>query len=173
MKILDTERLTLRTIGAADAPFYLERVNEPSWIRHIGDRNLHTLAQARAALAAGPEAMQAERGFSLYLVERRADGAAMGMCGLIKRDTLPDVDIGYAFLPRFWGQGYAHEAAAAVVTHARETVKLARLLGITGPDNESSNRLLRKLGFRFEGVVELSPGNGATNLYACDFAKPV
>lgn len=166
MIILETERLRLRTIGPDDAPFYLTLVNEPAWIRHIGDRNLHTLEAAREAILNGPVAAHAKLGFSLYVCERKLDGAPLGLCGLIKRDTLPDVDIGYAFLEVFRGQGYAREAARAVLAYARDVLSLPRLAAITGPDNNISNHMLRSLGFQLVGPVRLTPEAGVTNLYS-------
>jgi RimJ/RimL family protein N-acetyltransferase len=165
--VAETARLRLRTIVIDDAPFYLELVNDPAFIEHIGDRGLRTLEDARRALVEGPITMQREYGHSLYLVERKIDGAAIGMCGLIKRDTLEDVDIGYAFLPAFRGCGYAFEAAQAVLAHAA-TLGIVRLAAITSPANVASNQLLRKLGLRFQRVVHLMPDGQESNLYLCD-----
>jgi RimJ/RimL family protein N-acetyltransferase len=173
MKILDTERLTLRTLDADDAPFYLELVNQPSFLKFIGDKGVRTVEAARQAIADGPQAMQRERGHSLYLVQRRSDGAPLGMCGLIKRDSLPGVDIGYALMPEFWGQGYAHEAAAAVLAHGRDSVGLDRLMAITSPQNQSSIGLLLKLGLRFVEFTHLPPDQRPTNIYQIDFARAV
>ncbi len=169
MKILDTERLTLRTISVDDAPFYLTLINDPSWIKNIGDRGTRTLEAAREAILNGAVAMQQQRGFSLYLIERKDGMVPIGICGLIKRATLQDVDIGYAFLPQFWGQGYAYESASAVMQYANTTLGLQRLAGITSPENGSSNRLLRKLGFHFEQFTHLSDDDPGTNLYGYDF----
>lgn len=169
MLIADTARLTLRTLEPGDAAFYLALVNDPAWIANIGDRDIHDLDAARAAIEAGPRTSQRTHGFSFYLVERRDDGAPIGICGLVKRETLPDADIGYAFLPAYWGQGYAWEAAAAVVEHAERDLGLACLLGITSPDNLASNRLLAKLGLRLEGLIAMPPEGRATNLYRRDF----
>jgi RimJ/RimL family protein N-acetyltransferase len=169
MLILQTERLNLRTVSVDDAPFYLGLLNEPSWIQNIGDRNVRTLEQARQAILDGPVAMQAERGHSLYVVERKDDQVPMGLCGLIKRDSLVDVDIGYAFKPAYWGQGYAFEAAQAVLHYAKDSVGLKRLAAITSPENGSSNRLLRKLGFQFEKLTSFEPKGTDTNLYGFDF----
>jgi RimJ/RimL family protein N-acetyltransferase len=168
MHILDTERLSLRTLAPEDAPFYLEVVNVPAFIEYIGDRGIHTIDAARKAITEGPMAMQAALGHSLLLVQLKADGTPIGMCGLIKRDTLPEVDIGYAFLPRFGGQGYATEAAAAVLAYAR-TLGIRRVLAITSPGNAASNAVLRKIGMRFQEVVHLTPEDPGTLLHACDF----
>ena len=168
MDVLDTERLRLRTLALDDAPFYLVVVNDPAFIEYIGDRGIRTLDAARKAIAEGPMAMQAALGHSLCLVVRKQDGAPIGMCGLIKRDTLPEVDIGYAFLPQFRGQGYATEAAAGVLAYAG-TIGIRRLLAITSPGNAGSNAVLKKIGMRFEEVVRLTPEDTGTLLYSYDF----
>lgn len=169
MIIVETPRLLLRTAQLDDAPFYLELLNQPAWITNIGDRGVRTLDEARAALRFGPMLMQHEHGFSMYMVERKSDAAPLGMCGLIRRDILPDVDIGYAIAEQHCGHGYAFEAAAAVLAHARDTLGLRRLLGITSPANAASNHLLRKLGLRFEATTVLPGRDSATNLYGIDF----
>jgi RimJ/RimL family protein N-acetyltransferase len=169
MKILDTERLLLRTISLDDAPFYLALVNDPAFIEHIGDRGIRTLDAAREAIASGPIPMQATLGHSLYVVELKDGHTPIGMCGLIKRDTLRDVDIGYAFLPQYRGQGYAYEAAAAVFAYA-PTIGIKRLVAIASPANTGSIALLCKLGLRFQELTHLTPDDPGTNLYAVDFA---
>jgi RimJ/RimL family protein N-acetyltransferase len=171
MEILETERLRLRTLTLEDAPFYLEVVNVPAFIEYIGDRGIRTVDAARKAIAEGPVAMQAALGHSLYLVELKQDGAPIGMCGLIKRDTLPDVDIGYAFLPRFGGKGYATEAAAAVLAYA-PSIGIRRVLAITSPGNAGSNAVLKKIGMRFEELVHLTPEDTGTMLHSYDFPEP-
>ena len=172
MQIADTERLRLRTIEVSDAAFYLELLNTADFIAHIGDRKIRTLAQARESIRDGPLAMQAARGHSIYLVERKADGIPIGMSGLIKRDSLDDVDLGYAFLPAYFGKGYAHEAALAVLEHARLRIGLARVVAITAPGNEASSKVLAKLGMRFDKMVHLTPADTGTRLYVIDLATP-
>jgi RimJ/RimL family protein N-acetyltransferase len=167
--ILDTERLRLRTLEPDDAAVYLNVVNVPAFIEYIGDRGIRTIDAARKAIAEGPVAMQHTLGHSLYLVERKDDGAAIGMCGLIKRESLPDVDIGYAFLPEYGGKGYATEAAAGVLAYAA-SIGLRRLLAITSPGNDASNAVLKKIGMRFDKMVYLSPEDPGTLLYCYDFA---
>ena len=166
--ILDTERLRLRTLALDDAPFYLEVVNTPGFIEFIGDRGIRTVDAAREAIAGGPMAMQESLGHSLYLVERKEDGAPIGMCGLIKRDSLADVDIGYAFLPEFGGKGYATEAAAGVLAYA-PSVGIRRLVAITSPGNDASDAVLRRIGMRFEKLVYLTPEDTGTQLFFYDF----
>lgn len=164
--MIETKRLSLRPLTIEDAAFYLRLVNEPSFIENIGDKGVRDLEGARAALLAGPIAMQADLGYSLWMVTRKEDGAAIGLCGLIKRDTLPDTDIGYAYLPAYWGQGYAWEAASAVMAFGRDVVGLPRLVGIVSPSNIASSALLKKLGMHY---VERLATEKATDLYRIEF----
>jgi RimJ/RimL family protein N-acetyltransferase len=166
MIVLQTERLILRRLTLDDAAFILELVNEPSWLQFIGDRGVRNLEDARNYLVKGPLAGYDRVGFGLYLVESKDSGVPMGMCGLIKRDTLPDVDIGFAFFPRFWGQGYAYEAAAAVLAYGRKTLGLKRIVAITDPDNHSSIKLLERLGLKFEQLIQLSGDSMKLKLFA-------
>lgn len=166
MTVLETGRLALREFSAADADLVLRLVNEPSFLRYIGDRGVRTLDDARKYIADGPVAGYARDGHGLMRVERKADGAALGMCGLLKRDTLPEPDIGFSFFPEYWSQGYALEAAFAVMRHARETLAIGRILAITTRDNAPSMRLLGKLGFRFERMIVL--GKEELRLFASE-----
>lgn len=167
--ICETPRLRLRTVTPDDAAFYLELVNDPSWIANIGQRNLHTVEAARAALEAGPMAQFREHGYSLYIIERRSDGAPVGMAGLVRRDSLPGPDIGYAVRPAHWGQGYAWEATAAIVRHAQHVLGLRTLYGITSQQNQASINLLNKLGLRYERFSRLPLEGKETNIYRKDF----
>lgn len=168
LDVLRTERLRLRLAGRGDAAFYLELVNDPDFIAHIGDRGLRTLEAAARAIEEGPVAMQRARGHSLYVVELK-EGMPIGLSGLIKRDTLDHVDIGYAFLRAHRGRGYAFEAARAVAAHARR-LGVERLAAIVDPDNAASIALLRKLGMRFERHAELAPGQPGVDVYLMDLA---
>jgi [ribosomal protein S5]-alanine N-acetyltransferase len=166
-EVLRTERLRMRWFdptSEADQRFIIELVNDPDWIAHIGQRNVSTCEQAEAFLRKGPTGMCEQLGFGLYLVERLADGVSVGMCGLIKRDTLPDIDIGYAFLPIARGQGFAREAAAAVLAWGREVLGLKRVVAIVTPSNGPSLRLLTSLGFADEGTVQMPPDNETLRL---------
>jgi RimJ/RimL family protein N-acetyltransferase len=164
--VLETARLALREFDAHDAEFVLRLVNEPSFLRYIGDRGVRTLDDARKYIADGPVAGYARDGHGLMRVERKSDGASLGMCGLLKRDALPEPDIGFSFFPEYWSQGYALEAASAVMRHARDTLAIGRILAITTRDNASSMRLLDKLGFRFERMVAL--GTEELRLFASE-----
>lgn len=165
MNVLQTQRLDLRQLVREDAPFILELVNEPSWLRFIGDRNVHSLEDAVGYIEKGPLESYAKNGFGLYLVVDRESGASAGLCGLIRRDVLPHVDIGFAFSPRFWGRGLAFEAASAVLAHGRDVLGLAPILAIVNPDNERSIALLEKLGMRFDRMFRLPPDEFDTRLY--------
>jgi RimJ/RimL family protein N-acetyltransferase len=168
MKILETERLLLRQFSGEDAAFILELLNEPSFIQNIGDRGVRTLEDAQAYLRNGPVASYAKNGFGLYLVCLKETNEPIGMCGLIKRETLDDVDIGYAFLPKFWSKGYAVESARAVKAYAKDVIGLKRLVAITDPANEGSIRVLEKLGLRFEKMVRLSADDIELKLFAAE-----
>jgi len=147
--IAETERLRLRPFHESDAPMVLELLNDPAWLRFIGDRKVRSLDDARdyvRKLSGGYE----RNGFGLYLVERKDDREPLGMCGLVKRDTLRDPDLGFAFLARHRGAGYAEEAARATLAHAKSDLGLPRLAAIATPDNERSARLLERLGFARE-----------------------
>ena len=168
MKILETERLVLRQFSLNDADFILRLLNEPSFIQNIGDRGVRTLEDARAYIMRVPIGSYERNGFGLYLVTLKESGESIGMCGLIKRDELEDVDIGYAFLPKYWSKGYAVEAALAVKEYARDVIGLKRLVAITDPENQGSIRVLEKIGLKFEKMVRLSEDDIELKLLAAD-----
>lgn len=168
MKVLETERLLLRQFSTDDADFILRLLNEPSFIQNIGDRGVRTLEDARSYILRVPVASYKKNGFGLYLVVLKETGASIGMCGLIKRETLEDVDIGYAFLPEYWSKGYAVEAAMAVKEYARDGIGLKRLVAITDPVNQASIRVLEKIGLRFEKMIRLSEDDIELKLLAAE-----
>ena len=165
MIVLETERLILRPLTTADSQFILTLLNEPSFLRYIGDKKVRTPEDAAQYILNGPVASYERHGFGLGMVELRDSHTPIGMCGLLKRDELSDPDIGFAFLPDFWNKGFAFEAAAAVLEDARERLGLERILAITTPDNESSIKLLQKLGMRFERVIKMSEDPEAEELF--------
>ena len=166
MKMLETERLILREIKASDDEFILELLNQPSFIKYIGDRNVRGLEQAREFIETRYRASYAEHGFGLYAVELKISDSkfrnpqsqipnpTIGICGFVKRDTLPNADIGFAFLPQFERKGYAFESANAVMKYGASVLGLKRVLAITTQDNESSGRLLEKLRFEFDKLID-------------------
>jgi RimJ/RimL family protein N-acetyltransferase len=166
MPVLRTARLSLRHFDRADAPFIFELLNEPSWLQHIGDKGIKTLRDAERYIQDGPVTMYTRLGFGLYLVELTGSGESVGMCGLIKRDTLEHVDLGFAFLSRFWGNGYACESAAAVVSYAKMRLGIDRIVAITAPTNQTSSKLLLKLGFTLERSITATGGGQELMLYS-------
>lgn len=165
---IETDRLILRPMTEEDAEFILELVNDPSFIQNIGDRKVRTLEDARAYITNGPVESYRKNGFGLYLVESKETGESMGMCGLIRRNTLNDVDIGYAFLPRYWSRGYAIESALAIRQQARDVIGLKRLVAVVDPQNLGSIRLLEKLGMKFERMVRLAEDDIDLKLFSVD-----
>lgn len=168
MRILETERLIVRQLTTEDAEFILKLLNDPSFIRNIGDRHVRTIDDACSYILKGPAASYAENGFGLYLVQLKETNESIGMCGLIKRDGLDDVDIGYALLPGYWSKGYAVECARATMAYARDIIGLKRLVAIVDPANESSIRLLEKLGLRYEKMVRLSADDIELKLFGTE-----
>lgn len=163
--IIETERLILRHLSADDAEFVLALLNEPSFIRYIGDKGVRNLEDARRYINDGPIKSYELNGFGLNLVQLKTNNTPIGICGVLKRDTLPDPDIGFAFLPSYWNQGYGLESAAAVMAHARETLGLGRILAITSPDNEASQKLLGKIGLRYRRLVKLTEDAAEVKLF--------
>lgn len=158
MPFCETQRLQLSHFTEIDAAFILRLLNEPSFIRHISDKNVRTLDDAVGYLRKGPMASVAIHGFGLGRVTRKDTGEAIGMCGLIQRPDFADVDIGYAFLPEHWGQGFAVEAVRGVLETAASVHGLQRVIAVVNPDNADSSRLLEKLGFVYEKMVRLAEG---------------
>lgn len=170
--MIDTPRLRLRRVTPQDDAFVLELLNEPAYKRNIGDRGLRTLDDARRYIGERFVASYETHGFGLYAVEPRGGGAPLGISGLVKRESLSDVDIGYAFLQRHWGCGYAVEAAQAVLRHAQHDIGLKRLVAITAPDNEGSMAVLRKIGLRYEKILQLPGIEGESAFFSLDLTAP-
>src|SRR5688572_22755093 len=168
MKVLETERLALRKLSPHDAEFILELLNEPSFLENIGDKGVRTSADAVRYIQDGPVASYERFGFGLYLVELKATGIPIGICGLLKRESLQDVDVGFAFLPRFWSKGYAVESAAAVIKHGRNALGIGRIVAITAPGNHGSIKVLEKIGLKFERLMKLSEGEPEIKFFVSD-----
>lgn len=169
MTLFETPRLGVRRLTLADAPFIAALLTEPLWIQHIGDRGVRTVADAEGYLRAGPLASYAEHGHGLYHVALRATGEPVGICGLLRRDTLDAPDLGYAMLARHHGRGYATEAARATLAHARHTLGIDRVLAITGLDHAASQRVLTNAGMRRAGTVD---GDPPLALFETDWGDP-
>jgi RimJ/RimL family protein N-acetyltransferase len=161
----ETSRLILRRLEFADAPFVVALLNEPSFIANIGDRGVRSIEDAHRYLCEGPMAMYQRHGFGLWHTSRKSDGKPVGMCGLLRRDILPDVDVGFAFLPAYWGQGFAYEAADATLRHGARKFGLERVIGVVSEGNEGSIRVLEKLGMSFERMYPMYAGEPQVRLY--------
>ena len=163
---LETRRLFLRRITADDAGLMLAVWNDPAFIEHVGDRGVRTEIEARKELEAGALRLFAEYGYGPYKMIRKDDTVALGICGLFKRDNLDDPDIGFAVLPEFCGNGYAAEAARAVVAHARDDLSIRNLTAIVSPGNQASIGLIEKLGLTFSDMITMPGEEKAIRLYA-------
>jgi RimJ/RimL family protein N-acetyltransferase len=166
--VLETARLVLREFADDDADFVVRLLNEPSWLRFIGDRGVRTPDDARRYLDEGPRRVQARHGYSLWCVVPRDAPGPVGMCGLVRRDALLDADLGFAFLPEAWGKGFAAEASRGVLAHARDVLGLRRVLAVTDPDNVASIRVLERVGMRREGTVRMPGDPLELSLFAVD-----
>jgi RimJ/RimL family protein N-acetyltransferase len=169
MKVLETDRLVLRWLNVDDAAFILELLNDPSFIRFIGDKGVRDSEAARNYILNGPVASYEKFGFGLNAVDLKEANIPIGICGILKRDTLPHPDIGFAFLPAYWNKGYAYEASAAVLEHAGKIPGIDQVLAITTPDNEASAKLLVKIGLRFDRLIKLSPDAHEVKLFSVEF----
>ena len=152
MKLLETERLQLQKITLADAPFYVKLFNSEGWLKYIGDRNVHTIADAEAYIEKNYLSSYEKHGYGSYTVQLKGTGETIGACGLYKRENLDDPDIGFAFLGKYLGKGYGFEAASAVVNYAQTTLGIKKLLGFTMENNVASIVLLQKLGLQKRGT---------------------
>jgi [ribosomal protein S5]-alanine N-acetyltransferase len=165
MTILKTDRLIVTTLTIAEAPFILELVNSPGWLQFIGDRRIKNIADAENYIINGPMGSYEKYGHGLYLVTLKENAATIGICGIIKRDTLQHADIGFALLPQYTGKGYAFEAASAVLQYAEKILGLKKIVAITLPANHRSVSLLTKLGLVFEKNISFPPNEEELMLF--------
>jgi RimJ/RimL family protein N-acetyltransferase len=172
MFVIETARLGLRRLDLDDASFILDLLNQESFIRHIGDKGVRNLDDARNYLVSGPLESYRRFGFGLYCLCLRAGGERIGICGLVKRETLADVDVGFALLPQYGGHGYATEAARAVLDYARAALGLGRIVGITAPENYASIAVLEKIGLRYERSVAVGADAHEVRLYGPSSTGP-
>ena len=163
--ILKTKRLVIRKFNLDDAAFIIQLMNSPGWLQFIGDRNMKTVDDAKNYLISGPLKSYEENGFGLWLVELISSKTPIGMCGLLKRETLEDIDIGYALLPEYVGQGYAFEMAEATLLYAKNQLNIKKVVAITDENNVNSIALLHKLGLRFDRKIEHADKTN-THLYS-------
>jgi len=164
--IVENPRLNIRELTVDDAEFIFGLVNEPSFLENIGDKGVRTLEDARQFILEGPWASHRERGYGQFLVELKEGGEAIGVCGLLYREALEVSDIGCAFLPEYWRQGIAYEAACAVMEYGRSTLGIEKIVGLTSEENVASIKALEKLGMSFERMVKMSDDDPGTALYS-------
>jgi RimJ/RimL family protein N-acetyltransferase len=164
--VLCTRRLALRGLETTDAGWIQQLFSDPDVIRYVGDRGLRSLEDAERYLLSGPIASYERRGFGLWRVELATTGEPCGIAGLVQRDYLPGPDLGFAFLPAYRSRGYATEAATAVLSYAQEVLGISRVLAITTPDNEVSQRILRRLGFEMQKTIRVSGDEAELSLFA-------
>jgi len=168
MRVLETKRLTLRYFSHDDAEFIVRLLNEPAFIEYIGDKGVRTVEEANQYLLNGPMDSYEQYGYGLNMVELKETGKPIGMCGLVRRENLDDVDIGYAFLEQHWSKGYARESAEAVLEHAQNTLGVDRVVAIVTPGNRSSIKLLEKIGLTFERMIQMSDDDDELECFVWD-----
>lgn len=166
MNLIETERLLLRNVCLDDAPFIVELVNDPAFIRFIGDKGVRTVEEAKTFLEQGILKSYRENGFGLYLTLQKSDHQPIGLSGLVRRPGLEHVDVGFAFLPAYCAMGYGTESARAVMAYAREELEIEQIVGITDQKNVASIGVLEKLGLRFERLICLPGSDEEIRLYS-------
>ncbi|MEO6346930.1 MAG: GNAT family N-acetyltransferase [Aquaticitalea sp.] len=155
MIIAQTNRLLIAKMTLKDAPFMLELLNTPNWLKHIGDRKVKTVEEAETYLKNGILKSYKESGFGFYKVLLKAkNNKIIGICGLVKREQFEDVDIGFAMLPEYERQGFGMEASLEIMKFAEQKLKLQRVIAITTQTNSNSIKLLEKLGLTYEKRIK-------------------
>ena len=162
---LETSRLQLRWLELGDAEFIYHLVNDPEWLRFIGDKRVSNLDDARTYIEEGPRAMYREQGFGLNRLALRDGDTPIGICGLLQRDSLADCDLGFALLPGYRSQGYAFEAACAILQYGFGELDKDRIVAIVSAGNQASIGLLTRLGFQREGKINMEPDRDPVDLY--------
>ena len=164
--VLQTQNLILVKLRKVDAPFILELVNSPGWLKYIGDRNVHSILEAEQYLQNGILKCYKEYGFGFWLVKDVIKNQKLGICGITKRESLDFPDIGFAFLPKYQSMGYGYEAAEATLKYVQENLRLEKIVAIANLENVASNTLLKKIGMRFEKVIYSQEANKELNFYS-------
>lgn len=164
MNVFQTQRLNIRKLRLSDAVFIYDLVNEPGWLKFIGDKGVNNLQAAETYILQILDSYR-KYGFGLYRVEKISSGEAVGICGLVKRDSLQDFDIGFALFEKFEGNGFAQESATAILQLAKDEFKLPRIAAICTRENYSSIRLIERLGFQFDSSVSIDPNGKPLQLF--------
>ncbi len=156
--MLETERLTLTWVQTTDADFILKLLNDSGFIQNIRDEGIKTLDQAKIHIGVRYIESYQRNGFGMYLVTLKSSGEHVGLCGIVKRESLDCPDIGYAFLAEHSGKGYASESAIAVIEYATHVLGIQRIVGITSLDNKASINILEKAGLIFNKMISTEDG---------------
>jgi len=154
--IAETSRLKIRQLTVDDAAFVLRLTNEPSTIENIGDKGLRTIDDAEQFILEGPWTEQHDQGYGQFAIELKTDNELIGVCGILYRTKLELTDVGFALLPAFWRQGFAFEAASAVMDYGHDVLGVYNITGLTSDSNMASISLLEKLGMRYQKMVSMS-----------------
>ena len=168
--IVETERLRIRELVESDADFINQLLNTPSFIKYIGDRGVRTADAARDFIRDRYRKSYEDHGYGLYAVDLKDRAIPIGMCGFVRREMLDGPDLGFAFLPEFEGQGFGTESSKAMLEYGRYELNFDRVFAITSLDNDASIRLLEKLGFGLEGVID-PPDGEPLNLFAIELTR--
>ena len=168
--IIETPRMHLRKLNLADAAFILELLTDPDFLAQVGDRGVHNLEEARRYVTEGPGSSYLRFGFGLNAMELKDTDTAVGLCGLLRRDSHPDVEIGFALLPCARHKGLALEAAAATLSWGFDSLGLDRIVALTAPENLASMHILERIGLRFERMVRYTADGGESRLFAAQRA---
>ncbi len=156
--ILTTERLLLRELTLEDAPFMLELLNTSAYLKFIGDKNVRTIKDAEINIQSRIDSYLIN-GLGLWLVELKETQVSIGTCGLIKRQSIDDIDIGFAFLPAYFGKRYGYESAKATLNYAHKELQIKKVIAYTNKTNKASIGLLEKLGLQFEKMAIMPAGD--------------
>ena len=170
MKIIETDRLSLRRFTHNDVPFIFKLLNEPGWLRFIGDRGIVCEEDARSYIETALIASYRKYGYGLYAIDLKEGNIPVGMCGLVKRDWLDNADLGFALCSCYQGMGYATEAAQAVLDYAKNMLELHRVLAVTSGDNDRSKNLLNNIGMTYKKTMTAPGEESLLDLYSINLA---
>lgn len=169
MSIITTDRLTLREVLLDDSPFILSLISEAAWRQFISDHSITTLEETERYIEERLISLYKKWNYGLWLVELKSNQQALGICGLVRRPTLPTMDLGFGFRQQFWGQGYAYEAAVACQHYAHTEYHAETLLAITNPENSRSQKLLKKIGFQYNETKSLSDADDPVAIFQYNY----
>ncbi|WP_193166368.1 GNAT family N-acetyltransferase [Microbulbifer hainanensis] len=164
--MLETERLLLRKFTLDDAEEYFQLNANADVVRYTGQAPFTSVDEAVAVLKSAPLRDYQIHGFGRLACINKRSGRLIGFCGLKYLAELDEIDIGYRFLPEFWGRGLATESSLPVMEYGRNVLGLKRIIGLVEPDNIGSVNVLKKLGLAFERKVSLDPAETEMDLYA-------